>query len=825
MPSFGKSDARAPKKAIAGRKPRTSTADKAAAKSGFPKGAGNGRAGSNFKPKEDGRGGRSEFRASNTDAPRAPRAKGAFFEARAPKTYGSRDERPSYGRDDRAPREDRGGYQGRTERPSYGRDDRAPRTGDRDSRPSYGNRDDRAPRTDDRGGYQGRSERPSYGRPGSAAGGRNSREMNGGREDRGRDWTPRAAEGTGRPSRPAYNSDRPSYGNRDDRAPRTDDRGGRPSFGRGRDDRDARPARRDGTSRDSGFADKNRTFGNREDRPARSGFGGGFGDRNRAERPSYGKSDSTRFEDRTAKRGWSEDRGRDSGRDSSREERNPNRPDRAARDDSRESSFRGARDSNPNKKAFFEDKVLERLDAVEASEAITTDTFAEMGLHPRILEALTGMGAASPFPIQASTIPAAISGRDVLGRGKTGSGKTIAFTVPLVMKLVAAGSVPRKPGKPRALILAPTRELADQIDRTVNGVARAVGFYTTCIYGGVPQRKQENAMSRGVDIVVATPGRLEDLISQRIIDLSEVETLVVDEADHMCDLGFIEGVRRIMRATGDSQKLLFSATLDREVDALVKEFLPDPYVYEVPNEENDTANIIHRVMTVDPEDRSQVLLRLVQGHGKSIIFTRTKMTAERLSESLTAAGVPAARLHGDLNQNQRNRNLERFTKGGCRVLVATDVAARGIHVDDVAFVIQVDPPEEYKTYLHRSGRTGRANKEGTVITLIPRSRRRRMEDLLRRAERDGIFSEVRPASELLVELAGPIAPIPAPESLDFGDSRGGSSREGGRGGSGRSGGGRGGSGGGRGNYGGSGKGRWADKPKGEGRPRAKKYAN
>ena len=824
MPTFGKSNARAPKKAAAGRKPRTSSADKAAAKAGFPKGAGNGRAGSNFKPREDGRGGRSESRTgrdsglpgnergkfANTDAPRAPRAKGAFFEERAPKQYGTT-------RDSGFAGNERGNSAGR---PSYGNRDGMNR--DSGSSRSGGSREEST-----RGGYQGRSERPSYGRPGSASGGRNSREMNGGREDRGRDWTPRGNEGSGRPSRPAYNSDRPSYGNRDDRAPRTwgsrDDRAPR------RDDRDARPARRDGTSRDSGFADKNRTFGNREDRPARSGFGGGFGDRNRAERPSYGKSDSTRFEDRTAKRGWSEDGGR--------EERNPNRPDRAARDDSRESSFRGARDSNPNKKAFFEDKVLERLDAVEASEAITTDTFAEMGLHPRILEALTGMGAAAPFPIQASTIPAAISGRDVLGRGKTGSGKTIAFTVPLVMKLVAAGSVPRKPGKPRALILAPTRELADQIDRTVNGIARAVGFYTTCIYGGVPQRKQENAMSRGVDIVVATPGRLEDLISQRIVDLSEVETLVVDEADHMCDLGFIEGVRRIMRATGDSQKLLFSATLDREVDALVKEFLPDPYVYEVPNEENDTANIIHRVMTVDPEDRSQVLLRLVQGHGKSIIFTRTKMTAERLSESLTAAGVPAARLHGDLNQNQRNRNLERFTKGGCRVLVATDVAARGIHVDDVAFVIQVDPPEEYKTYLHRSGRTGRANKEGTVITLIPRSRRRRMEDLLRRAERDGIFSEVRPASELLVELAGPIAPIPAPESLDFGDSRGGSSREGGRGGSGRSGGGR--SGGGRGNYGGSGKGRWADKAKGNrrgsgdsgnespasSRPRAKKYAN
>ena len=819
MPTFGKSNARPGKGASADRNGKTPT--------------GRGRAGStsNFTPREDGRGGRSEFRAASSDAPRKPRAKGAFFEERAPKTYGttrdtgfSGNERGNssertYGNRDGAARSERPSYGDRDSRPSYGnRDDRAPRTGDRDSRPSYGDRDSRPSygNRDDRGARGG--ERPAYGRPGSAAGGRNGREMNGGREDRGRDWTPRGNEGTGaaarkprynaddraaRDGRPAYNSDRPSYGNRDGAA-RTE----RPSYG----DRDSRPARDDRAPRRDDERQP-RTFGNREDRPARSGFGGGFGDRNRAERPSYGKSDSSRFEDRNSKRGsWSEDR-------------NPNRPDRAARDDSRESSFRGARDANPNKKAFFEDKVLERLDAVEASEAITTDTFAEMGLHPRILESLTGMGAETPFPIQASTIPAAISGRDVLGRGKTGSGKTIAFTVPLVMKLVAAGSVPRKPGKPRALILAPTRELADQIDRTVNGIARAVGFYTTCIYGGVPQRKQENAMSRGVDIVVATPGRLEDLISQRIIDLSEVETLVVDEADHMCDLGFIEGVRRIMRATGDSQKLLFSATLDREVDALVKEFLPDPYVYEVPNEENDTANIIHRVMTVDPEDRSQVLLRLVQGHGKSIIFTRTKMTAERLSESLTSAGVPAARLHGDLNQNQRNRNLERFIKGGCRVLVATDVAARGIHVDDVAFVIQVDPPEEYKTYLHRSGRTGRANKEGTVITLIPRSRRRRMEDLLRRADRDGIFSEVRPTSELLVELAGPIAPIPAPESLDFGDSRGGSSREGGRGGSGRSGGGRSGGSGGRGNYGGQGKGRWADKPKGEGRPRAKKFAN
>jgi superfamily II DNA/RNA helicase len=430
---------------------------------------------------------------------------------------------------------------------------------------------------------------------------------------------------------------------------------------------------------------------------------------------------------------------------------------------------------------------------VSAVNVDVIETFEEMGLHAKVLTALQGMGAEKPFPIQAASIPAAMTGVDVLGRGKTGSGKTISFTVPMVEKLIALGSVPRKPGKPRALILAPTRELADQIDRTVNGIARAVGFYTTCIYGGVPQRKQEMAMQRGVDIVVATPGRLEDLISQRVVDLSEVETLIVDEADHMSELGFIEPVRRIMAGVSAScQKLLFSATLDKAVQSVVDEFLPAPFIYEVPDEEEDHSNITHRVLIVDDEDRSQVLLRLVQGEGKSLIFTRTKMTAERLSESLTSAGVPAARLHGDLNQNQRNRNLERFTSGECRVLVATDVAARGIHVDDVALDIQLDPPQEYKTYLHRSGRTGRAGKEGTVATLIPRNRRRKMEDLLNRADRDSLFTEVRPSSELIEQLAGPIAPPPAPRGLDFGDSgRGGS-----RGGE-RSGGGRGGFGGGR----------------------------
>ena len=769
MPNFGKSSSRAPKGASRG---------------------------GNFKPREDGRGGRAPHRANRDDAPRGKRT--PFFEQGPARDAGSRD----------------GGS----------RDDRGFNRGDRV----------------EKGFREGRGSRPV------------DREMRGGREDRGRDWQPSSRPSAGPAGRkPRYNADdraRRAGGfgdrDRDERPARGNfgDRDGRPARNFDRDDRSergARPARGGFGDRDRNFGDRNFGDRNRDERPAR----GNFGDRDDRPRRSFGDRDdrparkfdrderpARSFGDRPARAGFG-DRDDRPARKFDRDERparrdfdRPDRADRVARDRSRDETFRGARDKNPNKKAFFEDKVLERLESVEASDAVIVESFDSMGLHPKMIDALTALGAETPFPIQAATIPAAISGQDVLGRGKTGSGKTIAFTVPLVTKLVAAGSMPREAGKPRALILAPTRELADQIDRTVRAVAKPVGFYSVCIYGGVPQRKQEHAMSRGVDIVVATPGRLEDLMAQGIIDLSAVETLVVDEADHMCDLGFIEGVRRVMRACGDSQKLLFSATLDREVDSLVREFLPNPYVYEVPNEENDTANITHRVFTVEPDDRSAVLLRLVQGEGKSLIFTRTKMTAERLAESLTEAGVPAARLHGDLNQNQRNRNLERFTNGQVRVMVATDVAARGIHVDDVKLVIQVDPPEEYKTYLHRAGRTGRGHSSGTVVTLIYRSRFRRMEDLLRRADRDGIFTDVRPSSAIIEELAGPIAPPPVQDLLDFGDSRGGG-RGGNGGGRGRDGGRGYGDGGKRNNFGGNGRGRWADRPEGTPRPRdKKKYA-
>jgi superfamily II DNA/RNA helicase len=740
-------------------------------------------------------------------APKKPHRKGAVepremsgrkpdrgnnWEPKAPRTEAGR--KPRHSADDRAARGTRSFFD-------------SPRSDDRAPKREWSDKPRTGGPTYDRQEKKSWSDRPSY----NDSRGSDSRGERKPASRSDRPWESRTPR-TDRPS-----SDRPySDRNSSDRGGRSYDRSDRPA--RSNSDRpwESRAPRTDRPSSDRPYADRNSS-----DRGARSYD---RSDRT-SDRPARSNSDRP-WESRAPRTDRSERSGDSRGfanRSNSREfdrDRNPFREDRVSRDRSRDDSFVGARDKNPNKKAFFEDKVLDKLVSADASEVIIQGSFEEMGLHPKLVTALRGLGAETPFPIQQSTIPAALEGRDVLGRGKTGSGKTIAFAVPIISKMVAAGSVPRKPNKPRALVLAPTRELADQIDRTMSALARSVGFYTACVYGGVPQRRQEIALSRGVDILVATPGRLEDLMAQRIIDLSEVETMVIDEADHMCDLGFIEGVRRVLRATGESQKLLFSATLDREVDALVKEFMPSPYVYEVPNETQETSTIEHRVLVVDPDDRSQVLLRLVQGEGKSLIFTRTKMTAERLSESLTNNGVPAARLHGDLNQNQRTRNLERFVKGAVRVLVATDVAARGIHVDDVALVIQVDPPEEYKTYLHRSGRTGRAGKEGVVISLIPRAKRRKVEDLLRRAEREAKITDVRPGHELIEQLAGPIAPPPAaPDMLDFGDSRGGGSNHRGRD---------------RdrdsrpkkkGNYQGSGKGRWADKPSSEKRPRAKKYSN
>lgn len=402
-----------------------------------------------------------------------------------------------------------------------------------------------------------------------------------------------------------------------------------------------------------------------------------------------------------------------------------------------------------------EDVVLERLEATlitpEEAEGVE---FADLGLDARLVDALAELGAAQPFPIQVATIPDIVGGRHVLGRGRTGSGKTIAFGAGLVQRLLAMGGQQRTQiGRaPRALILANTRELALQIDRTVQPLARAVGLYTAQLYGGVPYAKQQMALKRGVDIVIGTPGRIEDLVARDSLDLSRVVITVLDEADEMCDMGFLEPVERILDATRENgQRLLFSATLDAAVMRLVRRYLPDPAVHAVAGEDAATT-IEHRVLVVDRRDKEPVMAQLAGSGGKVLVFVRTRATAEKYAAVLADYGVPAVALHGDLTQVTRAKHLAELTTGKVDVLVATDVAARGIHVDDIRLVVQADPPDEYKTYLHRAGRTGRAGNLGTVVTLIAPTRRARMQDLLERAEIDADLIPAAPGGRELDEF-------------------------------------------------------------------------
>ncbi|GGA65540.1 hypothetical protein GCM10011490_15240 [Pseudoclavibacter endophyticus] len=407
-----------------------------------------------------------------------------------------------------------------------------------------------------------------------------------------------------------------------------------------------------------------------------------------------------------------------------------------------------------------DDVVPERLEATAITPELAEGvTFEDLGFGVRIVEALASLGATAPFPIQVATIPDALAGRDVLARGRTGSGKTIAFGSAIVERLLVTR--PREErGKrvvgrpPRGLIIAPTRELALQIDRTVRPIARSVGLFTTQVYGGVPQQRQVGGLRRGVDIVIGTPGRIEDLHRQGHLDLSSIEVTVLDEADLMCDLGFLDSMQRILRIVRrGGQRMLFSATLDAAVRSLVAEFLVHPAVHEVAGEASDHADIEHRVLVVERGDRDAVLRQLAAAGGRVLVFARTKLGAEQLAQRLDDGGVPAIALHGDLSQERRSRNLEKFANGRADVLVATDVAARGIHVDDIDLVIQADAPDEYKTYLHRAGRTGRAGRRGTVVTLIPPNRQRRMAELLGRAEVDAPVVPARAGGRELDEFA------------------------------------------------------------------------
>jgi len=335
----------------------------------------------------------------------------------------------------------------------------------------------------------------------------------------------------------------------------------------------------------------------------------------------------------------------------------------------------------------------------------------------RLTHVLSSLGIDTPTPIQSATLPDAFAGRDVLGRGRTGSGKTYAFLLPLVARLSDDSTA--RPKAPRALILAPTRELVSQIDQALAPLALAAGLTSRTVFGGVGQNPQVTALRRGVDILVACPGRLEDLIGQGHCSLAAIEVTVLDEADHMADLGFLPAVRRLLAQTPrGGQRLLFSATLDRAIDGLVRQFLVNPVTHEADSAQSPISAMSHHVLHVDREHRLPILVDLISAPGRTVVFTRTKRGAKTLARQFNNSGVSAVELHGNLAQNARTRNLEAFHDGRASTLVATDIAARGIHVDDVSLVVHADPPAEHKAYQHRSGRTARAGNAGTVVTIM-----------------------------------------------------------------------------------------------------------
>lgn len=436
--------------------------------------------------------------------------------------------------------------------------------------------------------------------------------------------------------------------------------------------------------------------------------------------------------------------------------------------------------------------------------------FADLGVPTSLVALLAERGITTPSPIQAATLPDSLAGRDVLGRGRTGSGKTYAFLLPLVARLQAAGRRPQAK-RPRALIMAPTRELVTQILESLAPLAKSAGLTTQTVFGGVGQNPQVQGLRQGVDIVLACPGRLEDLIGQGHCDLGAVEITVLDEADHMADLGFLPGVRRIMdRTPKDGQRMLFSATLDNGVNVLVKRFLSNPATHEADSAQSPVSTMDHHVLHVHRDQRVPVLVDLTSAPGRTVVFTRTKHGAKALARQLNKNGVPAVELHGNLSQGARTRNMDAFHSGTASTLVATDIAARGIHVDDVALVVHADPPAEHKAYLHRSGRTARAGAAGTVITLMTEDQVRDVRDLTRAAgikptitrvdgPRHPVLTQLAPGERVLVDgglvLDVPQTPARQPKARPAGGGNGGGNgggrnrrRRGGQGGGGQGGG-------------------------------------
>ncbi|TCC04019.1 DEAD/DEAH box helicase [Kribbella soli] len=646
-----------------------------------------------------------------------------------------RNDRP-YNRDDRS-----GARNNRDDRPAFRRDDRAQDNRaryNRDDRPQY-NRDDRSSyNRGDRPSYN-RDERPSYNRDDRSQGNRDDRPQYN-RDDRSRFNRDDRSQGN-RDERPRFNRDDRSQGNRDER-PRFN-RDERPSYNRddrpsyNRDDRSS--YRRD--DRSQGERTERPRF-NRDDRPQG----------NRDDRPQYNRDDRSRF-DRDERSQYSKD----------------DRP-RFGRDDK---SYR--RDERVNNR---DDRRSEQAEQpVDLGTVADDNQFAALGLAPRLVQRLARDGITTPFPIQAATIPDALAGKDVLGRGQTGSGKTLGFGLPTLMRLSGGHTESRRP---RGMILVPTRELAMQVHDALEPLAHVMNVSLKLIAGGLPYPKQIDALRRGVDLLIATPGRLIDLCEQGAADLGAVEVAVLDEADHMCDMGFMPAVTTLLDMTPpEGQRLLFSATLDNDVDKIVRTYLKDPVQHSTESGQASVSTMEHHLLVIEPAHKQSLTAELASRDGRTIVFVRTKLGADRIATQLRDRGVMAAALHGGLTQGMRNRTLDQFKDGSVPVLVATDVAARGIHVDDVTLVVQADPPAEHKDYLHRAGRTARAGGKGAVVTLLLPHQRRGM---IRMAESAGVKADpvrARPGDELVTELTGGSKPsgypvkLPAPKPQRFNKGGGG----------------------------------------------------
>ena len=510
---------------------------------------------------------------------------------------------------------------------------------------------------------------------------------------------------------------------------------------------DSRPQRGDERRYDN-RRDDNRSYGERRDNRS-------YGERR--DNRSYGeRRDNRSYGDRPQR---SDDRRYDNR--SSYGDRRDNRSYGERRDDNRRYDDR--RDDNrssygerPQRRTFArpQQTTTTRATAALIQEPIdmSDNGFAALGLPEVLVERLARDGITQPFPIQQAAIPDALAGRDVLGRGRTGSGKTLAFGLPTLTRLMGSKA---RPHQPRAIVLVPTRELAMQVSDALQPLVHVAGLHHKLVAGGMPYEPQLSALARGVDLLIATPGRLSDLIARGAADLSAVQIAILDEADHMAEMGFLEAITEILDLVPEGgQRLLFSATLDRGIDTVVDRYLTDPVTHSTDDGTASVTTMEHHALLIEPRDKKVVTAEVANRSGRTVVFVRTKLGADRVATELREQGIVAAALHGGLNQGQRNKVLSAFKDGRIPVLVATDVAARGIHVDDVSLVLQIDPPADHKDYLHRAGRTARAGEAGTVVTLALPHQRKGVQRLLDEAGVGIQLTKARPGDDIIAAAGG-----------------------------------------------------------------------